>query len=84
MIPSHNPQTNYLEKIPAPMTHLPSSASSASSSRHSSNIVNEKHASIVTRFNSRLIMQKDPMTINFAPTISKGMLNEMISTEKYG
>src|SRR5437868_12247226 len=28
-----------------------------------------------------LIVPKDPMSINFAPTISKDMLNEMIATE---
>ncbi|PKC04926.1 hypothetical protein RhiirA5_361871 [Rhizophagus irregularis] len=39
----------------------------------------EKHASIITRFNSRLIIQKDPMAINFSPTISKDMINEMIT-----
>jgi hypothetical protein len=64
------------------MTHLgsPSSVSSASSS---TSVVDgsrvEKHASIITRFSSRLIIQKDPMTINFPPTISKDMLNEMMT-----
>ncbi|RIA85388.1 hypothetical protein C1645_371743 [Glomus cerebriforme] len=39
------------------------------------------YTTVTTQFSSRLIMPKDPMAINFAPTISKDMLNEMISTE---
>ncbi|GET01149.1 hypothetical protein GLOIN_2v1522941 [Rhizophagus clarus] len=61
--------TQYIDTLP----------NQSSQTNHLGKLPTENHASIITRFSSRLIIPKDPMAINFPPTISKDMLNEMIT-----
>ncbi|CAG8609269.1 15779_t:CDS:2 [Funneliformis mosseae] len=78
-------QANHSEKLPVTRHFDSSSPATSTSSIHRSNDFDgsftEKHASIITRFGNGLIVPKDPIDMNFAPTISKDMLNEMIMNE---
>ncbi|CAI2173765.1 5162_t:CDS:2 [Funneliformis geosporum] len=84
-LPNQTFQENHSEKLPKTRLFDSSSPATSTSSIHRSNVVDgsitEKNASILTRFDNKLIVQKDPIAMNFTPTISNDMLNEIMISE---